>query len=191
MAEPFAVEFLANIRILFVAILIYALIYAILIKIKVFEETKINSLIALMTAIIVSLSGVITYVVSYAIDWFIILMFILFLMLTLLLFLGVKGEDIASSASSNKGIIAGVFIALFLIIIVNGFFALNNSYDVNNPENNSYVVDTNPNFGAGKIDTSNTGSNFTESLSNIFNSDFFAAFLFLTILGVFVWLLGR
>ena len=175
--------------ILLAGILIFAIIYALLNGIKVLGENKaINLTVAIVAAIIVSLSGVVTYVVSYAVNWFIIIFFIVFLLIVILLFLGVKMSDITSAATSNSKVIAGVFIVLFLIIIVKGFFALNNAYDLNNPPESDYVVDTSFNTGVDDI-ILDEDEEINEDFN--FNSGLIGATLFLLIVGMFALAINR
>lgn len=188
MADIFALGFLENLKVFFVAVLMYALVYAMLLKLEVFGDKKVNSLIALLSAIIVSFTGVLTYAVAYAINWFFIIFFILFLMMVLLLFLGVGMSDITKISKDNSKLIMIVFLVLFSVIIVKGFFAVNNTFDLNEPQNNSYDVDTSFNTGVDDI----TNLEIDESFWDRFNvdSDLIAAVLFLIGIGAFVWLMG-
>ncbi len=192
MSDFFQIGFLENIHILFVAILIYALIYAILKKIALFEDTKVNSVIAIVSAIVVSFSGVITYTISYAINWFVIIIFMIFLLLLILMFLGVKAEDIAGGVK-NKGVfIMVIFFIIFGVIILKGFFAINNLYDVNNPQEDPYLINTSYNTGVDDITNGQleiNGEDIWSAILDFLSSELFAAFLFLLVLGIFVFIL--
>ncbi len=188
MAETiFAIGFLENLKVLFVGILIYAIIFAMLKNINIFgDDNKINSLIALLAAVIVSFSGVVTYAVSYAINWFVIIFFILFLLIVILLFLGVKMSDITDQATKNGKTIVIVFGVLFFIILIKGFFALNNTFDLNEPPVDQYDVDAS--FNTGVDDITNTEINNDGFWDRFFNvdSDLVAAVLFLIVIGLVV-----
>ena len=182
------IGFIDNFKILISGIMIYILIYAALIKIEVFGSKNINTLVALISAVIVSFTGVITYVISYAINWFIILFFIIFLIFILLMFIGIDVKEISNLAISNKKIIIISFLVLFSIIFIKGFFALNNTFDSNEPINNSYNVDTSFNTGVDDITNSEVDKSFWNSFS--LNSDITSAAIFLGILGVFIMMIG-
>ncbi len=190
MSEVLAIGFLENIKVLFVGILIYALIFALLKKVGVFEDAKINSVIALIAAIIVSFSGVVTYAVSYAINWFVIILFVVFLIMVLMMFFGISAKDITGGVTKFSKPIFFILIFLFLIVFVKSFFALNNAYDINDPQNNSYAVDTSYNTGVDDITNSEIdGDGFFSSLH--ISNEILSAALFLLVLGAFVFLLGR
>lgn len=188
MAEIFAIGFLENLKVLFVGILMYVIIYALLIKLEfISKEKNINTLIALIAAIIVSFSGVVTYAVSYAINWFVIIFFIVFLLIMLLMFLGVDTKTVTKTVIKNSKPILIAFLILFLIIIVKSFFALNNSFDINNPQNDSYVIDTSYNTGVDDI----TNAEIDEGVFSNIDSDVVSAVVFLLIIGVFVIFIGK
>lgn len=188
MTDIFALGFLENLKVFFVAVLIYALVYAILLKLEVFGDKKLNSLIALLSAIIVSFTGVLTYLVAYAINWFLIILFVFFLIIVLILFLGVDISNIAKISKDNTKLIFIIFIILFSIILIKGFFAINNTFDLNEKLNNSYDVDTSFNTGVDDI----TNLEIDESFWDRFNidSELISAVLFLIAIGGFVWLMG-
>lgn len=191
--DIFAVGFIENLKVLFVGLLIYVVIYALLIKSEILggggHHNRINSVVALLAAVIVSFSGVVTYAISYAINWFVIIFFILFLMLTLLYFLGVKPGDVAAQATKNGKTIVIVFGILFIIILAKGFFALNNTFDTNEPQTDPYAI--NPSFNTGVDDITNSEINpsFWNRFFNI-DSDLVAAALFLLVIGLFVMFIG-
>lgn len=187
-SEIFAVGFIENLKVLFVGIMIWAITFSLLVRSEILgghHNMKINNLVALLAAVIVSFSGVVTYAISYAINWFIIIIFIVFLMLTLLYFLGVKPGDVASQATKNGKTIVIVFGVLFLIILVKGFFALNNTFDTNNPPSDQYSIDTSFNTGVDDITNSQINPSFWDRFFNV-DSDLVAAALFLLVIGVFV-----
>lgn len=193
MAEFINLTFLSYFKVLIVAILIYAIVYAMLVKIDIFGAKKeVNALIALLSAIIVSFTGVVTYAVSYAINWFIIIIFILFLLMVLLMFLGVSSADIVGQVKqkNNARAIIIAFGILFLIIVVKGFFALNNAFDVNNPPENQYEVDTKFNTGVDDMLNENSDNYFARMLSTV-DRDIWGSVIFLLIIGFFVWIIGR
>lgn len=193
MAESvIAVRFLENIKVLFVGVLIYAIIYALLKKIEFFGDSNgINATIALLAAIIVSFTGAVTYAVSYAINWFIVIFFIVFLLMVLLLFLGVKFSDISGFVSTGKNVkvIVIAFGILFAIVLLKSFFAVNNAYDVNNPQDSPYDVDTS--FNTGVDDITNLEVEGNANFFNGLDSDLVSSVLFLLVIGVFVIFLGR
>jgi hypothetical protein len=191
MADFINLTFLSYFKVLIVAILIYAIIYAMLIKIDIFGAKKeVNALIALLAAIIVSFTGVVTYAVSYAINWFVIIIFIIFLLMVLLMFLGVSSADIAGQAKDKAKPILIVFFILFALIIIKGFFALNNAFDINNPQEDQYDVDTRFNTGVDDMFDGNEQSFINKILSTI-DRDIWASVLFLLVIGVFVMIIGR
>lgn len=192
MAEIFAIGFLENIKILIVAILIYAIIFALLKQVKIFgDSAKINSLIAFLSAIIVSFSGVVTYAVTYAINWFVIIFFIIFLLLVIMMFLGVKMSDIASKSKSNAKIILVIFGIFFVVIFFKSFFALNNAFDLNEPQNDSYGVDASFNTGVDDITNRELDEGIFYRIFGNIDPELLSAVIFLIVLGVFVFILGK
>lgn len=189
MAEIFAIGFLENLKVLFVGILMYVIIYALLTKLKILgdKQPTINALVALLTAVIVSFSGVVTYAVSYAINWFVIIFFIVFLLIVLLLFLGVDMGAVTKTATGNAKPIMIAFGILFLVIIFKSFFALNNSFDTNNPQNDSYIIDASYNTGVDDI----TNAQIDKSIFSNLDSDIVSAAMFLLVIGIFVIFMGR
>lgn len=187
MAEQLiALGMMENLKILFVGIMLYAIIYAMLSKIGLFPSEKISALVALVAAIIVSFTGIVTYIVSYALNWFIIIFFITFLLLVLLLFLGVNFTDITSAATSNVKLIIIIFILLFGIIFIKGFFGVNNQFDnqLNNENYDPYSVDVSPS------EETKQAVGFFERINLNFDSDLVQSAIFLLIVGVFVMLIG-
>lgn len=190
MAEIFNVTFLNYMQILIVSILIYAIIYAIIRKINVFGEKKeVSAVIAFMSAIIVSFSGVVTYAVTYAINWFVIIIFIIFLMLVILMFLGLKFDDITPVVKKNSKFIVIGFFILFSVIIFKSFFALNNNFDISNPPQDDYTVNTS--YNTGVDDIAGKDNTFLQDLFLSIDKDIWASVLFLLILGIFVFFLGK
>ena len=188
MADVLNPQFLSYFKVVLVGLFIYVVIFALLKNIKIFgEDDKINSLIALLSAVIVSFSGgVATYVVGYQINWFFIIFFPIFLLVVLLMFLGVKMSDITGQVTKNGKTIVVVFLVLFAIIFIKGFFALNNQFDVSNPPDDVYDVDASFNTGIddvtnSQIEVNNKGVwNWFE---DVFDSDLFAAAIFLIVIG--------
>lgn len=194
MAESvFALGFIEQIKVLFAGILIYVIIFALLKKVNPFGEkgSGINSLIALITAIIVSFSGIVTYAISYALTWFMIIFFIVFLFILLLLFLGVKFDDVTKVAT-QKPVMRGIAIAfalLFVVILVKSFFGVNNAFDVNNPPEDPYEVNTSVNFGVD--DVVDEDPSYLAYLFYSLDSELLSAVLFLLVIGVFIIFMGR
>jgi len=187
MSQVYNIGYLSNFKIFIVAILMYVIIYALLKKVKIFgDDDKISSLIALISVIIVSFSGVLTYTVIYAINWFTIIMFILFLVFILMSFVGIKIDTIGSIFSKNTKTLLIVFILVFSIILIKGFFAMNNTFDTSNPTNDSYKINTSYNTGVNDIVGEN---NFFERLN--IDPDILASVLFLFVIGVFVIFIGK
>ncbi|MFW5705098.1 MAG: hypothetical protein ACOCXG_04630 [Nanoarchaeota archaeon] len=178
-----------SVKVIFVALLMYVIIYAILTKFKFFGDDSpgVNTLVALLTAVIVSFSGVVTYAVTYATNWFLIIFFIVFLMLLVMLFMGVKLDDVAKFATDKKVMIMVVFLVLFAVIIIKSFFAVNNAFDLSDPPNSSYEVDASFNTGTDDVIDEETQKGIL-ALFNI-DSDLFAAFLFLLVIGGFAFFL--
>ena len=190
MADIFNVAFLENFKILIAAILIYALVFALLKKLAIFGDSgPVNSLIALMSAIVVSFTGVVSYAISYAINWFVIIVFVIFLIMILLMFVGIDFETIAGAAKNNSKVIFWVFLGLFAIIILKSFFAVNNTFDINNPPEDSYDVDTS--FNTGMDDITNEDTGWFGNLFSSIDSDLVAIALFLGVLGIFVFIIGN
>jgi hypothetical protein len=192
MEEIFTLGFMDNLKILFVGLIIYAIIYSMLKGTDIFPSEKISSLVALLAAIIVSFTGIVTYIVAYAINWFVILFFILFLLIVLLMFLGVKMSDITSSALENKKTIAIAFLVLFSIILVKGFFGVNNAFDPNNLNDENYDPYTVDTSTPGQVsETENSLTKFFKNINISIDSETTQAAVFLLIVGVFVFLIGR
>ena len=192
MEELFTLGFMDNLKILFVGLMIYAIIYSMLKGTDIFPSEKVSSLVALLAAIIVSFTGIVTYIVSYAINWFIILFFILFLLMVLLMFLGVKMSDITGSVLKNKKAIVIGFVVLFSIIIVKGFFGVNNAFDTANIDSENYDpynVDTT--VPASVTSTGNSVANFIENINLDVDSETTQAAIFLLIIGGFVYFIGK
>ena len=184
-----ALDVLIEFRTLFVALPMWVIIYAVLVTKGPFKEAdaKLNAGIAALSAIIVSLSGVLAFAVSYLFTFFGILIVAVFVIAMLLNFLEI---DIPSLGLNGK-VVAGVFIVLFLGILVNAFFAMNNEFseDTFNEDKYQGNVSTNPNIGFGEID----GDEFQDNTSNWFTDLFdgvddgvWSAFIFLVVIGVFV-----
>lgn len=189
-SEIFSIGFMDNLKIVFVGLIIYAIIYSMLKKIDIFPSDKVGALVALLAAVIVSLTGIVTYIIAYALNWFVILFFILFLLLVLLLFLGVKFTDVTSSVMENKKAIVIGFLILFSVILVKGFFGVNNQFDLNNQNSEDYdpyAVDTS--VPEHVIETKNSITNVFENID--LTSDMAQASIFLLIVGIFVFLIGR
>lgn len=182
----FSLSFFEQIKVLLVALLMWAIIFALLKTKSPFDDDKINATIAFLSAIIVSLSGVVGYVITYSSSIFGIILFISFLVIIIMSFLGIKIEDL----KINPKIIGGVIGVIFLVVLIKGFFGINNEFMVenyNNPEFDSKQVNTNPNLGYGEIDTS-SGFGIIDKIKSM-DSDLISAIFFLLIIGVFVMLL--
>lgn len=184
--------FLEQAKILIVGVLLYALIYTLLKSIKPFGESDgVNALVALLSAVVVSFTGVVTYAVTYAINWFVILFFIFFVVIILLSFLGIKPSDIGGMFNKNKTIVLAVFLVIFSLIMLKSFFALNNAYDLNNPQNDSYAVNAEANFGVDDM-TGDEESSFWDFIPQLLvDEEMLLTVLFLIGIGVFVIILGK
>lgn len=192
MTQVFNIAFFEHIKILVVGILLYAIIYSFLKKASVLgSDDKVNSLVALLSAIIVSFSGVATYVVSYATNWFFIIFFILFLIIVLLLFLGAEWSTVADITKKNSKTIFVVLLLVFSVILVKGFFAVNNSFDLNEPPNSNYNVDASFNTGVDDITNSEVNENMVDSIKETMQSDIAGVAFFLLIIGGAIYLIGR
>lgn len=181
------VEFFDYAKIVIVAVLLYAIIFAMLKKVAFFDDDKVNSLVSLLSVILVSFSGVVTYVVTYAINWFAIIFFIAFVIILILLFLGVSFDDIKSMM--NPKIVGGILIVLFLLIFVKGFFGLNNAFDLNEPQEDPYEVNTSVNTGVDDVATVEVESE--RGFLDRVDSELLAVVGFLIVIGIFVILIGR
>lgn len=186
-ATTFSMSFFDYSKIIIVSILLYAIIFAMLKKVAFFDDPKVNSLVALLSALLVSFSGIVTYVVSYAISWFAIIFFIAFVIILILLFLGVNFDDIKGML--NPKIVGGILGVLFLLILVKGFFGLNNAFDINDPQENVYEVDTS--FNTGVDDVTNVEVESEDSFLDDLDSELVGSVLFLLVIGVFVLLIGK
>lgn len=187
-----AFNVLIDYRSVFVALLMWAIIYAILITRGPFKESdaKINAGIAALAAIIVSLSGVVAYAVSYLFSLFGILIVSLFVIAMILNFLDI---DMGSLGLNGK-IVGAVLIVIFLGILANAFFAVNNEFDsqLYNEDEFQGDVNTNPNIGFGEIDEDDFSANtwFDDIFGDI-DGGTWSAFVFLVIIGVFVIVFAR
>ena len=187
MSQVYNIGYLSNFKIFIVAILMYVIIYALLKKTKILgDDEKISSLIALITVIIVSFSGVLTYTVIYAINWFTIILFIFLVIFILMSFVGIKIDAIGSIFSKNSKIILIAFLLVFSVIFLKGFFAMNNTFDISNPNNDSYNINTTYNTGVDDIVENN---NFFERLN--IDPDMLASVLFLLVIGIFIIFIGK
>lgn len=174
------------------AVFVYVIVYAILLKLELFgkDGKMMYALLALVTAVVVSFSGVVTYSLSYAVNWFTILIMIIFVIMVILLFLGVKMEEIAKFASENRKVLIGVFILLFSVILIKSFFALNNTFDTSNPQNDSYAINTQFNTGVDDTVPAGTPEKVQSFLSRV-DSDLVGVTLFLILLGVVVMFVSK
>lgn len=189
MVEAFTPGFIEHFKIIITAVLVYAIIFALLKKLEIFGDSpKVNAVIALASAIIVSTTGVAAYSISYAINWFVIIFMVIFLLIVLLLFLGMDFGTITEATKNNSKIIVIAFLILFGIVVVKGFFALNNAFDTSNPQNDSYKVDTSANTGVDDI-TGESGTGWFSSFN--IDSELLSAVAFLLILAGLVLFLGR
>jgi hypothetical protein len=184
MATELNLTFLESFKILFSAMFLYVIIFLTLLKTKIFgDDKKVYSFIALISAIIVSFTGVFTYTLMYSITWFSIIITVLFIIFLIATFVGIKLEDINTLLSNKKGLIIGILGVFFLIIFIKSFFALNNAYDINNPQNDSYEVNTEFNTGIDDF-SENKKENFFENLN--IDKDILSSVIFLIILGLIV-----
>lgn len=182
-----AVGVLIEYRTIFVALLIWIIMYALLITRGPFKDadSRLNAGIAALAAIIVSLSAVVAFAVSYLFSFFGILIVAIFVIAMLLNFLEI---DIPSLGMNGK-IVSIIFIVLFLGILINSFFAMNNEFSgesFNEEEFNS-SVDTTANIGFGEVETdASVSDNWLVNAYNEVPASTWSAVLFLVIIGVFV-----
>lgn len=181
MESFFAGDFYTLWKHLIVGIFLYVIIFALLKKFAFFEDTNINALIALLSALIVSFTGVLTFIISYAATWFAVLLILVFMIFFLLLFFGYSTDDLKNLVSPK--VLAVVFGVLFLLILVQSFFAVYNTFS--DPQNISEEVDTSNPFETNKI-----VEFFKGWFSNI-NSELLYGVLFLVIVGMLVIFLGK
>ena len=103
-------------------------------------------------------------------------------------------SDITSSVNSNKKVIVIAFLVLFSIVLVKGFFGVNNAFDttnINSEDYDPYNVDTSAPEHVVEV-----GNKFTSFFSDTsfdidWSSDTSQAAIFLLIVGLFVYLIGR
>ncbi|MFT4244523.1 MAG: hypothetical protein ACMXYB_03665 [Candidatus Woesearchaeota archaeon] len=185
-----ALGVLIEFRTLFIALLMWIIIYALLVTKGPFKEAdaKINAGISALAAIIVSLSGVVAFAVSYLFTFFGILIVTIFIIAMLLNFLEI---DIPSLGLNGK-IVLGVFILLFLGILINAFFAMSNEFsqDTFNEMEYQSQINTNPNVGFGEFEAEVSGNWFTDLINSI-PAATWSAFIFLSVIGIFVILFAR
>lgn len=187
-----AFNVLIDYRSVFVALLMWAIIYAILITRGPFKDTdaKINAGIAALAAIIVSLSGVVAYAVNYMFSLFAVLIVALFVIVMILSFLDIE----VGSLGLNGKIVGAVLIIIFLGILANAFFAVNNEFEseLYNEGEFQEDVNTNPNIGFGEIDEDNFSSDtwFDDIFGDI-DSGTWSAVVFLVIIGIFVIIFAK
>ena len=99
--------------------------------------------------------------------------------------------DVTSVVKSNIKPIMLAFGLLFIIILVKSFFALNNTFDINEPTNDSYNVDTSFNTGIDDITNKEVDEGFFSDLFGSIDKGLLSSVLFLIILGVFVMFMGK
>ncbi len=193
MSEVIGISYLENMKVLIAGLLIYVIIFALMKKTQVLgDDNKVNSIVALLAAIIVSFSGVVTYAISYAINWFVILIFMLFLGLLAMMFLEIKISDLITNKSLAGKIFLGIFFLLFAVIILKGLFALNNYFDTENPPEDPYEVDPSFNLGVDDMQNDKSDSFIDWLFGGIeIEQDLIYAVIFLLVLGLFVFILGR
>jgi len=189
-----AFNVLIDYRSVFVALFMWIIIYAILMTRGPFKESdaKLNAGIAALAAIIVSLSGVVAYAVNYMFSLFGILIVAVFVIVMILSFLDIE----VGSLGLNGKIVAGVLILIFLGILANAFFGVNNEFDQDLYNEGEYQgdVNTNPNIGFGEIEEGSISNNADNWFTDIFgdiDSATWSAFVFLVIIGIFVIVFAR
>ncbi|MCH8519455.1 MAG: hypothetical protein LAT82_01740 [Nanoarchaeota archaeon] len=185
-----ALGVLIEFRTLFIALLMWIIIYALLVTRGPFKEAdaKLNAGISALAAIIVSLSGVVAFAVSYLFTFFGILIVAIFIIAMLLNFLEI---DIPSLGLNGK-IVMAVFVVLFLGILVNSFFAMNNEFEKDRFNEMEYQseINTNPNIGFGEFEPEVSSNWFTDLINSV-PSATWSAFIFLAVIGVFVIIFAR
>ena len=190
-----ALNVLIDYRSIFVALLLWAIMYGILITRGPFKDSgsPINAGIAALAAVIVSLSGVVAFAISYLFSFFGILIVSVFVIAMILNFLDIDLE----SLNLNGKVVGGILLVIFLGIIVNAFFGLNNEFEEENYNEFEYQgdVNTNPNIGFGEIEGDdiryNSDNNFFTDLFDDVDDATWSAFVFLVIIGIFVIVFAR
>lgn len=91
----------------------------------------------------------------------------------------------------NPKVLAGALIILFIVILGKGFFALNNTFDISNPQDDPYEVDSSINAGIDDITGSEIDSGFFGGFFDNIDTEVWYAVLFLIIIGGFVIFLGQ
>jgi hypothetical protein len=171
-----------------VGVMLYAIIFMTLKKFAFIENEKVSALIAFLSVLIVSFTGIVTYIVSYAITWFMIIFIIAFFIFIILVFLGIPISE--AQGMLNKKVLFGVIGFIFVIILFKGFFGVNNVYDLNNPQENPYDVNTEFNTGVDDItgEQLEMEEGWLENFS--INSDLLGIVIFFLIIGGAIFFIG-
>ena len=99
-------------------------------------------------------------------------------------------DTVTSVTKDNAKYIFWFFGIVFGLLIVKSFFALNNAYDINNPQEDKYAVDTSFNTGVDDV-TGQDGASTWKRIKASVDPDLFSAVLFLIGIGIFVIIIGR
>lgn len=173
-------------KVLIVGIMLYGIIFITLKKMAFLGDERVSALVAFLAAVIVSFSGIVTYIVSYAITWISIILIILFFIFLILMFLGMKFEEITELIP--KKAVFGIMIVLLLIILLKGFFGVNNTFDLSDPQNNSYDVDTSFNTGVDDITNSEVESSWFDNFN--IDSELLGIVAFFVLIGGAIFFIG-
>lgn len=173
-------------KMIIVGIMLYAIVYMTLKKMAFVGNDKVAALISFLSILIVSFTGILTYVVSYAVTWFMIIFIIVFCIGILLVFLGIPISE--AQGMVNKKVIFGAIGLIFLIILLKGFFGLNNAYDLNEPQQNPYDVNTEFNTGVDDITNQEQDTSWFENF--YIDSELLGIVGFFLLIGAAIYFIG-
>jgi hypothetical protein len=117
-----------------------------------------------------------------------IIFIIAFFIFIILVFLGISISE--AQGMLNKKVLFGVIGFIFVIILFKGFFGVNNVYDLNNPQENPYDVNTEFNTGVDDItgEQLEMEEGWLENFS--INSDLLGIVIFFLIIGGAIFFIG-
>lgn len=173
-------------KMIVVGIMLYAIVFMMLKKFAFIENEKVSALVAFLSVLIVSFTGIVTYIVSYAITWFMIIFIIAFFIFVILVFLGIPLSEAQSML--NKKVLMSIIGIVFIIILAKGFFGVNNAYDLNNPQEDPYNVNTEFNTGVDDITNVDTDESWVDDFS--IDSDLIGIVIFFLIIGGAIFFIG-
>ncbi len=173
-------------KMLIVGLMLYVVVYMMLKKFAFLDNDKVSALVSFLAVLIVSFTGVLTYVVSYAVTWFMVIFIVIFFIFIILVFLGIPISEAQSML--NKKVIFGAIGLVFLIIVLKGFFAVNNVYDLNNPQEDPYEINSEFNSGLDDITNQESDSSWFDNFS--LDSDLIGVVLFMLLIGGAIFFIG-